>query len=114
MNINIITLGCSKNTVDSENIASRLKAQGHNVAFDADGNAIATGSSTNWQSLYPIKEGKQMSFRLFISVSDYDAARWARLQKIVIMDDKSEAFKQAEEQIKANKDAFKNKDKEKE
>ena len=37
MNINIITLGCSKNTVDSENIASRLKAQGHNVAFDADG-----------------------------------------------------------------------------
>ena len=84
------------------------------VAFDADGNAIATGSSTNWQSLYPIKEGKQMSFRVFIRVSDYDAARWARLQKIVIMDDKSEAFKQAEEQIKANKDAFKNKDKEKE
>lgn len=82
------------------------------VAFDADGNAIATGRSTNWQSLYPIKEGKQMSFRLFISVSDYDAARWARLQKIVIMDNKSNAYKQAEEQIKANKDAFKNKGKE--
>jgi hypothetical protein len=82
------------------------------VAFDADGNAIATGRSTNWQSLYPIKEGKQMSFRLFISVSDYDAARWARLQKIVIMDNKSDAYKQAEEQIKANKDAFKNKGKE--
>lgn len=82
------------------------------VAFDADGNAIATGSSTNWQSLYPIKEGKQMSFRLFISVSDYDAARWARLQKIVIMDNKSDAYKQAEEQIKTNKDAFKNKGKE--
>ena len=84
------------------------------VAFDADGNAIATGGHTNWQRLYPIKEGKQMSFSFFISVKDYDAARWARLQKIVIMDDKSEAFKQAEEQIKANKDAFKNKDKEKE
>ena len=82
------------------------------VAFDADGNALATGRSTNWQSLYPIKEGKQMSFRLFISVSDYDAARWARLQKIVIMDNKSDAYKQAEEQIKANKDAFKNKGKE--
>lgn len=82
------------------------------VAFDADGNAISKGSSTNWQSLYPIKEGKQMNFRLFISVSDYDAARWARLQKIVIMDNKSDDFKQAEEQIKANKDAFKNKGKE--
>lgn len=82
------------------------------VAFDADGNAIATGRSTNWQSLYPIKEGKQMSFRLFISVSDYDAVRWARLQKIVIMDNKSDAYKQAEEQIKTNKDAFKNKGKE--
>ena len=82
------------------------------VAFDADGNAIATGSSTNWQRLYPIKEGKQMNFRLFVSVSDYDAARWARLQKIVIMDDKSDAYKQAEEQIKSNRDAFKNKGKE--
>ena len=82
------------------------------VAFDADGNAIATGSSTNWQRLYPIKEGKQMDFRLFVSVSDYDAARWARLQKIVIMDDKSDAYKQAEEQIKSNRDAFKNKGKE--
>ena len=34
MNINIITLGCSKNTVDSENLAGRLKAQGHTVCFD--------------------------------------------------------------------------------
>lgn len=83
------------------------------VAYDADGNAIATGKGcSNWQSLYPIKEGKQAHFSFFISVKDYDAARWAKLQKIVIMDDKSEAYKQAEEQIKANKDAFKNKDKE--
>ena len=82
------------------------------VAFDANGNAIATGKGTNWQNLYPIKEGKQMTFRLFVSVSDYDAARWAKLQKIVIMDNKSDAYKQAEEQIKANKKAFKDKGKE--
>lgn len=82
------------------------------VAYDADGNAIATGKGSNWQSLYPIKEGKQMRFSFFISVNDYDAARWAKLQKIVIMDNKGEAYKQAEEQIKANKKAFKDKDKE--
>ena len=34
MKINIITLGCSKNTVDSEDLAGQLKAQGHTVYFD--------------------------------------------------------------------------------
>ena len=38
MKINIITLGCSKNTVDSENLAARLKAQGHTVYFDRQRN----------------------------------------------------------------------------
>ena len=43
MKINIITLGCSKNTVDSENLAGRLIAQGHTVCFDGqfgDSNAF--------------------------------------------------------------------------
>lgn len=35
---NIVTLGCSKNTVDSEVIAARLKAQGHTVYFDSTKN----------------------------------------------------------------------------
>lgn len=81
------------------------------VAFDADGNAITVGRGIHFSD-YPIKEGKQFSFSFFVSVSDYDAARWARLQKVVIMDKTSEAFKQAEEQIKSNKTAFKNKGKE--
>ena len=34
MKINIITLGCSKNTVDSENLARDYKAEGHTVYFD--------------------------------------------------------------------------------
>ena len=34
MRINIITLGCSKNTVDSENLAGHLTAAGHTVYFD--------------------------------------------------------------------------------
>ena len=42
MKINIITLGCSKNTVDSENLAARLKAQGHSVFFDRQRNDCDT------------------------------------------------------------------------
>ena len=34
MKINIITLGCSKNTVDSENLAARLKGNGYTVCYD--------------------------------------------------------------------------------
>lgn len=34
MNVNIITLGCSKNTVDSENLAGALSAAGFKVFFD--------------------------------------------------------------------------------
>ena len=32
--VNIITLGCSKNTVDSENVAGHLKKCGLEVVFD--------------------------------------------------------------------------------
>lgn len=34
--INVITLGCSKNTVDSEHLMARLSAAGYTVAFDSD------------------------------------------------------------------------------
>lgn len=42
MKINIITLGCSKNTVDSENLASSLKAEGHTVYFNRSRNDCDT------------------------------------------------------------------------
>ena len=42
MKINIITLGCSKNTVDSENLAGGLKAQGHTVYFNRSKNDCDT------------------------------------------------------------------------
>lgn len=35
MTVNIITLGCSKNTVDSEVIAAQLEKQGHQVLFES-------------------------------------------------------------------------------
>ena len=38
MKVNIITLGCSKNTVDSEHLAGRLTAAGHTVTFDSPNN----------------------------------------------------------------------------
>lgn len=34
--INVITLGCSKNTVDSEHLMARLAAAGYQVVFDSD------------------------------------------------------------------------------
>ena len=34
--INIITLGCSKNTVDSEHLAAQLAAMGYKIVFDSD------------------------------------------------------------------------------
>ncbi len=34
--INIITLGCSKNTVDSEHLMAQLAAAGYTVEFDSD------------------------------------------------------------------------------
>lgn len=34
--INVITLGCSKNTVDSEHLMARLAATGYRVVFDSD------------------------------------------------------------------------------
>ena len=36
MNINIVTLGCSKNTVDSEFLAGHLRDKGYNVDFEAN------------------------------------------------------------------------------
>ncbi len=42
MKINIITLGCSKNTVDSEKLAGRLSAEGHAVFFDRQRNDCDT------------------------------------------------------------------------
>ena len=38
MKVNIITLGCSKNTVDSENMAGLLRNAGHQVFFDRQQN----------------------------------------------------------------------------
>ena len=42
MKINIITLGCSKNTVDSEKLAGRLTTEGHTVYFDRQKNDCDT------------------------------------------------------------------------
>ena len=34
--INVITLGCSKNTVDSEHLMAQLAAAGYKLSFDSD------------------------------------------------------------------------------
>ena len=82
------------------------------VAFAADGQAIAIGKNIDFSPRnYPVAEGKPFKVRFFISPKAEDAAGWAHLQKIVILDKTTDAYKQAEEQVKATKEAFKNKGK---
>ncbi|MGI9547645.1 MAG: 30S ribosomal protein S12 methylthiotransferase RimO, partial [Flavobacteriaceae bacterium] len=38
--INVITLGCSKNTYDSEVLMGQLRANGKDVAHEEDGNVV--------------------------------------------------------------------------
>ncbi|MBR0046485.1 MAG: hypothetical protein IJP75_06330 [Bacteroidaceae bacterium] len=69
------------------------------VAFDADGNAISVGRNISFSD-YPIKEGKTFRVSIHMSVKGKNAAQWARLAKIVIMDKTSETYKQIEAQMK--------------
>ena len=76
------------------------------VAFDADGKAIAYGDGIDVKG-FIAGEGKPFTISYFISIKAHDAAGWAHLKKVVIMDKTSVAFKQAEEQVKAAKEAAK-------
>lgn len=79
------------------------------VAIDADGKAIAIGNSIDFNLRnYPPAEGKPFSISYYISPKAEDAAGWAHLQKVVVMNKTSEAYKQAEEQIKATRETFRN------
>lgn len=68
------------------------------VAFDADGNPITVGRGIGFSD-YPIKEGKTFRVSIYMSVKGENAAQWARLAKIVIMDKTSDAYKQVEAQL---------------
>lgn len=99
-------------TVDANNQTPIMRYC--SVVYDSDGNPIDTGKGINFTD-YPIKEGKQFRVSYFIPiVNDYNPARWVKLAKVIIMDRDSETFKQAEEQIKADKQAFKDKGKKEE
>ena len=46
--INIITLGCSKNTVDSEHLAAQLTAMDYKIVFDVISlSGVSSGSSVS-------------------------------------------------------------------
>ena len=94
------------------------------VAFDSEGNALSVSCGNVWSGkdqdvdwkANTYKEGAQSKTMFYTSTPKGNIWKnpvgWARLAKVVIMDSDSEAYKQAEEHVKANKDAFKNKDKE--
>ncbi len=93
----VFTVGATKDTKYSNFVP---------VAFDTDGKAIAIGDGIRVKD-FQAGEGKPFTVDYFISIKAHDAAGWAHLQKVVIMDKTSEAFKQVDEQVKAAKEAAK-------
>jgi len=89
------------------------------VAFDRDGNALSVtcgnvfmgkDSDIDWKA-NAYKEGAKSNTMFYTSSPKgniwKNPAGWAKLAKVVIMDQKTDAFKQAEEQVKAAEEAVK-------
>ncbi len=87
------------------------------MAFDRDGNALSVtcgnvfmgkDSDIDWKA-NAYKEGAKSNTMFYTSSPKgniwKNPAGWAKLAKVVIMDQKTDAYKQAEEQIKAAKEA---------
>ena len=86
--INVITLGCSKNTVDSENLMGALRRGGFSVVHDAPGEGFA-GVIINTCGF--ILDAKQESID---TILDYARARKdGRIGKLVVMGCLSERYR---------------------
>ena len=86
------------------------------VAFDSEGNALgvkrgvlslAADASSNVFKDGGYKKDSGVEITFWAGNIAENPAGWAKLAKVVIMDSTSEAYKQAEEQVKAAKDAAK-------
>ncbi len=89
------------------------------VALDSDGNVLSVNcgnvfmgkdSDADWKAK-AYKEGAKSNTMFYTSSSKGNIWKnpegWAKLAKVVIMDKKTDAYKQAEEQVKAAKEAAK-------
>ena len=85
--INIITLGCSKNTVDSEHLAAQLTAMDYKVVFDSD-RMDADVVVINTCGF--IGDAKEESINMILEVCDLKRKR--RVRKVFVMGCLSERY----------------------
>lgn len=85
--INVITLGCSKNTVDSEHLMARLAAAGYRVVFDSD---RTDADTVVINTCGFIGDAKQESIELILRAAAAKAA--GRIERLFVVGCLSERY----------------------
>ncbi len=85
-NINVITLGCSKNTVDSEMLMGQLAASGKNVMHESN----AAGGTVIINTCGFIDNAKEESINTILNYADL--RRKGKLDKLIVMGCLSERY----------------------
>lgn len=85
--INVITLGCSKNTVDSEHLMARLAAAGYEVVFDSDRTDAKTVVINTCGF---IGDAKQESIELILRAAD--AKMCGKIERLFVIGCLSERY----------------------
>ena len=88
--INVVTLGCSKNTVDSEHLMARLAAAGYEVLWDSDRTDAKTVVINTCGF---IGDAKQESIDMILKCCQ--AKSEGKLEKVYVMGCLSERYKDA-------------------
>ena len=78
--INVITLGCSKNTVDSEHLMARLEAAGYTVSYDSD---RTLGGTVVINTCGFIGDAKQESVDMILQA--VEAKRAGRIERLFVI-----------------------------
>ena len=78
--INVITLGCSKNTVDSEHLMARLEAAGYTVSHDSD---RTPGGTVVINTCGFIGDAKQESIEMILQA--VEAKRAGRIERLFVI-----------------------------
>lgn len=85
--INVITLGCSKNTVDSEHLMARLAASGYEVVYDSD---RTDADTVVINTCGFINDAKQESIEMILNAAE--AKKAGRISQLFVMGCLSERY----------------------
>ncbi len=100
MKVNVVTLGCAKNLVDSEKLLRQLKENGHTVIHDADGSSDAVIINTCGFIL----DAKTESVDTILSF--VEARKKGVIKKLVVMGCLSQRYRQSLKQEIPEVDGF--------